>query len=153
VNLEQRQPDMILQGGNGVAEDYFTDRALDVQFVENNTQLLSVTGEGIVRRWDAQTGALIAETQLGQSFYGAAFSPDGGQLVYGVTTRDGVQIVPTPTARSIRPDGDDIIGIAWNSDGTEVAMGSADGDITIWNSSGELQTTFSSDALPVVDIA
>jgi WD40 repeat protein len=143
VNLEQRQPDIILQGGNGVVEDYFSDRALDVQFVENNTQLLSVTGEGIVRRWDAQTGALIAETQLGQSFYGAAFSPDGGQLVYGVTTRDGVQIVPTPTAVALAnvpapstqqttgspytPTADAVRAIDWHPDGVTLAKAMQNG--------------------------
>ena len=51
----------------------------DVQYDPTGERILSVAGDGTVSEWDANTGELIQQTQIGQVF-GATWSRYGGQL-------------------------------------------------------------------------
>ena len=58
-------------------------------FDQDDTQVLSVGGDGTFTRWDILTGSTLEVSQLPNApIYGAAFSPDGTQLAYG--DADGV---------------------------------------------------------------
>jgi WD40 repeat protein len=89
----------ILQAGNEEYNGSALDLVSDVIFTENDTQLLSITGEGFVRRWDVQTGEKIGETLLRQTTFRATFSPDGGQVAFGSRTDFGLEIAPAPPSR------------------------------------------------------
>ncbi len=51
----------------------------DVQYDPTGERILSVAGDGTVSEWDANTGELIQQTEIGQVF-GATWSRYGGQL-------------------------------------------------------------------------
>jgi len=51
----------------------------DVQYDPTGERILSVAGSGTVSEWDANTGELIQQTEIGQVF-GATWSRYGGQL-------------------------------------------------------------------------
>ncbi len=51
----------------------------DVTFAPDGSTVLSASGDGTLREWDAATGELVHETQIGP-FYSAAWSPYVGRL-------------------------------------------------------------------------
>ena len=102
-------------------------------------QLVTVDETGILRLWNAQTGA--EDDSLGSessqfTVVDVASSPDGGRLavaaggritVWEVATR-GIQYldVSHPTAQS------ELLHIAWSPDGAWIAGGFVDGSVRLW---------------------
>jgi len=61
------------------SEELMRSWVRDVQYDPTGERILSVAGDGTVSEWDANTGELIQQTQIGQVF-GATWSRYGAQL-------------------------------------------------------------------------
>jgi hypothetical protein len=59
-----------------------TTTIADLKFLENGTQLLTVTYGGVLRNWDLATANVLIETQLPVASIASAFSPAGTQVAY-----------------------------------------------------------------------
>jgi WD40 repeat protein len=76
---------------------YLNSAILDVKYSIDGNQIMSVAYDGGVRVWNANTGVLVASSQLSYGVYEAAFSPDGLKLAYDTLTSQP-QIVPLPAS-------------------------------------------------------
>ena len=92
INISE-EPEYVFQAGDGSYDGSAIDIVLDVLFVEDDSQLLSITGEGIIRRWDIQTGIMLSEVQLEQVFFDANFNSDGTKLAYPNIPDEGLAII------------------------------------------------------------
>lgn len=80
------------------ANDHVTDSAIipfeygveDIIFSADGSQLKSISSDGTLRVWDAETGELLSDTNLGSKILSAAFSPDGNTLVYNTYSLEDV---------------------------------------------------------------
>jgi WD40 repeat protein len=86
-------------GSNSQGMDtiYLNSAILDVKYSIDGNQIMSVAYDGGVRVWNANTGVLVASSQLSYGVYEAAFSPDGLKLAYDTLTSQP-QIVPLPAS-------------------------------------------------------
>jgi WD40 repeat protein len=70
-------------------------RIFDIAFSPDGDKVSSVAADGTLRTWDANSGQLLNDQQMGAISI-AAFSPDGAELAYIVPSSDEVQIIPAP---------------------------------------------------------
>ena len=93
---------------------YDTSLIRAVAFSTDGNEVFTIAADGTLRTWDAQTGQLLRDIQLGESIYAAAFSPDGSQLAIGGSVTQmtilpahiydpSVTPTPTPTLTPSQP--------------------------------------------------
>jgi WD40 repeat protein len=115
--------------------------------------LLSGSEDGMTRLWDATNGTLLRELP-GQTLdvVAARFSPDGTRVA--TASRDGTVIIRdtangnllftfgevsvTEINREEEVQYESWLGLAWSPDGTQLASGTAEGTVEVWDTtSGE----------------
>ena len=103
-------------------------------------KLLATTGDdGMVRLWDAETGAERANLKghVGQ-VEPVAFTPDGQTLLTG-GTQDGRVIVwdiPTRKLREtirVTPNGGGVFGLVVSPNGKSLVTSATDGNVSVWS--------------------
>lgn len=138
-----------------VAHAQATDRTLlllsghgssmrDASYSPDGTRIVTGSGDGVARIWDARTGAeLVQFVGHGESVNAVAWSPDGKRIVTGA----GERISHTSTDNSLRLwdtqngeelaklDGhtDAVTSVAWSPDGARVASASSDKSVRLWD--------------------
>lgn len=98
-------PMLSLQANNGATDDAlvpFEYRVVDIAFSGDGNTISSISSDGTLRVWNAETGALLSDTNLGETVLSAAFSPDGSRFVYNTyaateTSPTLVDLIPTCT--------------------------------------------------------
>ncbi len=132
-----------------------TNRVRSVAYRPDGKQLATLGYDGTVRVWDAVSGEellTIPLTEMIDSMNsggnalagGVSYSPDGKRLVFNdlnttkiVDATSGTEIISLAHTDSAGND------VAFSPDGTQIAVGSADADIGIYNSSnGKLLIQF-----------
>ncbi|KAF7966616.1 hypothetical protein HWV62_37635 [Athelia sp. TMB] len=109
-----------------------------VTFSPDGLRIASGSEDGLVRVWDAETGALIAAPFEGHisDINSVAFSPDGRWIASGsfdnsvcVWNAETGALIAGPCAEHT----ESVNSVAFSPDGQRIASGSSDGSIRIWN--------------------
>ncbi|MHB2020206.1 MAG: caspase family protein [Candidatus Xenobia bacterium] len=101
-----------------------------------NEKTLATGGQdGKVKLWDVATGQVRATIKAGDNYSGAlvCFSPDGKTLAMA---QDGVQLVDVATGtvkQSLGSTDLKTLDLAFNRDGSRLAVFSTEGDIKVWS--------------------
>ncbi|KAF7970635.1 hypothetical protein HWV62_23358 [Athelia sp. TMB] len=109
-----------------------------VAFSLDGLRIASGSEDGLVRVWDAETGALIAAPFEGHtaSVYSVAFSPDGRWIASGSDDKS-VCVWNAETgaliARPFTGHTYSVNSVVFSPDGQRIASGSSDGSIRIWD--------------------
>jgi WD40 repeat protein len=74
-----------LQANDESEIDYYISAVRDVTFLNNDTEVATISADGQVRSWNVATEQLLLDYSLGQSITAAEFSPDGALITYGTT--------------------------------------------------------------------
>jgi WD40 repeat protein len=116
----------------------FLDQLLEVTTIAwspDGTTLASGSVDGIVRVWDTTRQALIATlSNGGLPIRDVEYSPDGTRLA---STDGNLSIWDTDTGQQILEKVDlDVISVSWSPDGSQIAIGTTNGEVQIWNLSG-----------------
>ncbi len=106
----------------------------DMRYSPDGQVLVTADGSGVVSFRDAQSGAIIRQTESMLSpAYGLTFSPDG-RAVTAVTGQGEVRVIDRATAkflRTIKSEGVRLQSAAYAPDGRLVAAGFASGSINV----------------------
>jgi WD40 repeat protein len=103
-------------------------------------RIVSGSGDGTVRVWDASTGAPIGKPFLGHTdvVYSVSYSPDGKRIISG--SRNGA--VRIWDASAGKPIGKPLLGhtnavtsVSYSPDGERIISGSGDKTVRIWDAS------------------
>ncbi len=100
----------------------------------DGSQFASLTNMGVFRIWDALTGQLLLDSGFGQSA-SISWKPDGstvaGSTAFSIALADpqtGIYVLFAGRNLS-----NFIYVIAWSSDGACLAVGSVEGEVSVWN--------------------
>jgi len=109
-----------------------------VQFSPDGQSVAGASDGGIVRLWQAATGALsLTYLAPSQGAMSLAFSPDGQLLIAGwgqnILVFQGAQTAPTVTVPAHSMSG---TVVAYSPDGQRVLSGNPDGTLKLWNPAG-----------------
>jgi WD40 repeat protein len=103
-----------------------------VAWAPHGDRLVSTSGDGTARVWDAADGTQIGVMPAGEAF-AAAWSPDGRLIATG--SRDGtVRIWDAETmtlAQNLRHH-EAVHSLAWSPDGERLLTGTEPGTVTLW---------------------
>jgi WD40 repeat protein len=105
-------------------------------FFRDDTRVVSGSYDGLVRIWDAATGAEV-RTLEGHTArpHSVAFSVDGTRIVSGSYDKS-VRIWDAPTGvevRTLEGHTDDVNSVVFSADGTRIVSGSRDKSVRIWD--------------------
>jgi WD40 repeat protein len=105
-----------------------------VAFSANGSQIVSVSPEGAIRRWNAKTGAAVGETVIGKI---NTFAISAGGTRIASVSDAAIQLWDAETgaliSEAIANPTDGITCIALSFDGIRVAFGSYDATLHLWN--------------------
>ncbi|CCA74228.1 related to WD40-repeat protein (notchless protein) [Serendipita indica DSM 11827] len=108
---------------------------LTVTFSPDGSRILSCSGDGRMRLWDAGSGQLLGEP-LGDSVWAAAFSPDGLRIVSG-SGDSTIQLwdadAGAPLGRPLVGHDSPVCALAFSPDGLRIASGLEDGTVQLWD--------------------
>jgi len=131
-----------------------------LEFSPDNTRILTVEQDGTVSLWPAtDTSEILPLLTLhidGQGA-GVAFNPNGRS--FATTDGTDVRIWDADTGREIQrftASNTNLTRVAWSKDGTRVAVGGLDRQVTVWDarSGGQLLSSgLTSSGRPVVSLA
>src|SRR5262249_42334294 len=103
----------------------------------DQSRVLTVDGDNVARLWNAQTGKLVKELETGQTFFTAAFSPDGKFVVTGdfaATAHVWDAATGEPKWKlKHQPDGP-VFNVTFSPNGKLLLTGGADGAARFWDS-------------------
>lgn len=125
-----------------------------VRFVGGGTHLLSATQDGLVRRWDVQSGAELWSAQSLESIL--ALSPDGSlALMWADHSVERLQIWNIATSALLHTLKVEIdfgyAGAEFSGDGKRLALGGRGGRVMVWDvQSGALRWSAQEDPAPLV---
>ena len=108
-----------------------TDWVNSVAFSPDETILATASRDGKVRMWDVETRENIAIYRY-VTVNSIAFSPDGS--TFAVATNNRVNLWDVATGKHIATveDQTGALSVAFSSDGTKLASGSADNTVKLW---------------------
>jgi WD40 repeat protein len=115
-----------------------TERILALAFNADGTQLVSGSGDNMMRLWDVATGQQIGEPFDGhdEAITGVAFSPDGTMLA-SVSRDETVRLWNTEThalmGQPLTPGFRWINDVAFSPDGTTLAIGTQSRAVILWD--------------------
>lgn len=133
--------------------DDWVDR---IHFSRDGARVVTASGDGTARIWDASTGAqqgLVRERNNG--ILEAAMSPDGSLLVTMVNDPGIVRLWSTSTGKLVRTllhPGAFVGSVEFSHDGQIVAAGLGDGTVHLWNAAGRELRTIQAHAAMVTSI-
>ena len=120
-------------------------------------KFFSVAEDGLIRVWEAQTGALLGKAHGPRPpIRSAALGPRGKQLAMSVEHQDFVHLFEVSSGQERKLEGhrDFISGLAFTKDGTMLASGSMDGTLKLWDAAaGKEITTLPGHLEEVTDVA
>ncbi|QRV96726.1 hypothetical protein RhiJN_24744 [Ceratobasidium sp. AG-Ba] len=101
-------------------------------------RVVSGSGDGTVRIWDAHTGAPIGNPLKGDSYpvMSVAYSPDGRRVVSGSwdnTVRIWDVETGASTGEPLKGHSSSVYSVAYSPDGRRIVSGSHDGTVRLWN--------------------
>ena len=132
----------------------------DLEFSPDSTRILTVEQDGTVSMWPATDMSEILPSltlHIDGVGVGVAFSPNG--LSFATTDGTDVRIWDADTGREIQrftASNTNLTRVAWSKDGTRVAVGGLDRQVTVWDarSGGQLLSSgLTSSGRPVVSLA
>ncbi|TWT51926.1 Serine/threonine-protein kinase PrkC [Thalassoglobus neptunius] len=114
-----------------------------VQFHPTRNHLLAVSQRGEVELWDMDSKEMMASTTLDQQVRSLAWSPHGDRVAFGVADRveiwdsslsNQIDEIVTPESR--------VLSIAYNLDGSLIAVGGSQARVDIFTTEGVLKSSF-----------
>ena len=113
------------------------------------TMLLTASEDGVVRVWDAASGALLRELRGHEGpVLSAVFSPDGRFIASGSMDRT-VRVWRTDGSGEpliLRGHAGGVTGVAWRPDGSAIVSASAyDASVRVWSWSGAVEQMIHAD--------
>ncbi|KAF7975677.1 hypothetical protein HWV62_8777 [Athelia sp. TMB] len=114
-----------------------SDSVFAVAYSPNGKRIASVSGDGTIRLWDAETGEAAWGSLKGPraAIWSIAYSPSGHRIISG--SRDAtIQMWDTETGELVRSPfkhSGQLRCIAHSPDGTYIVTGSEDGTTCIWD--------------------
>ncbi|KAG6329496.1 hypothetical protein ID866_9593 [Astraeus odoratus] len=111
---------------------------LSAAFSPNNTQIVSGSGDGTIRVWDAHTGAQIGSPFEGHTGHvnSVTFSPDGRWIVsgsYDKTIRLWDVHIGSQIGKPFEGHAYHVYKVSFSPDGGKIVSGSLDRTIRIWD--------------------
>lgn len=106
-----------------------------VHWSPDGLQVMSSSGDGTLRVWNADTGAQRQEMQTPYKLKCVEWSPDATKLVTGSSCR-WLHIWDAITGRRLHVfegHASDVTCVGWSPDSTKVVSGSCDKTVRIWN--------------------
>lgn len=137
-----------------------TNMVVGLMFSPDGSRLASASWDGTAKVWEVTTGKVIT-TFTGHPqnamLVGIAFSPDGKRVFSTGADSRLVRVWDAASGQQLGtfPDeGKDVFGLALSPDGTKIALGNQDGEITLWDvASGKLLHRLSGHAGLVLRLA
>jgi WD40 repeat protein len=125
-----------LEGDGPLVLAGHTDTVNDIGFSPDGTRLVSGSSDETVRIWDATTGALLHEIEVGNKVNCVGYLSDG-RRIYSAGYDKAVRIwdsISAATSTLNRPDSaDNLWRLAYSPDGKVLATGSEHGAVEIWD--------------------
>jgi WD40 repeat protein len=114
-----------------------------VGFSPDGARIVTGSGDGTAKVWDARTGSTLLELKghTGE-VYSAAFSPDGAWIVTGGGVYNKLGEAKVWDARSgsllleLKGHTNYVASAAFSPDGTRIVTGNGDGTTKVWDAIG-----------------
>ncbi|KAG8688286.1 hypothetical protein FRC08_011512, partial [Ceratobasidium sp. 394] len=117
---------------------WVSSEVYSVAFSLDSRWIVSGSGDGTVRIWDAETGDPVLEPLKGHTepVWSVAFSPNGRWIVSGSADKT-IRIWDAETGEArldpLRGHSGDVLSVAFSPDSSRIGSGSADGTVRIWD--------------------